>query len=203
MHLVFSGNAGTGKTTVARVVGELLHALGVLRTGQVVETDRADMVAGYVGQTALKVRDVVERARGGILFVDEAYALVKDDKDAFGREAIDTLMKLTEDLRDDLVVVLAGYPAEMTELLSRNPGLRSRFPTTIYFEDYSAEELMQIGVQLIKKQRLVLTEGAHTAMREQCSSIAGKGSALAGNGRAVRNIVEAATRRQAPVMGGV
>merc|ERR1719261_315658 len=145
LHMIFSGNPGTGKTTVARIVAAAFKSLEILRIGTLVECDRASLVAGYAGQTAIKTKQVVESALGGILFVDEAYALVSDDRDTFGKEALDTLMKLTEDYRDDLVVILAGYPADMQQLLARNPGLKSRFPQEINFPDYTADELMAIA----------------------------------------------------------
>merc|ERR1719359_612142 len=152
LHMIFSGNPGTGKTTVARVVAQALKSLGILRLGHLVECDRASLVAGYAGQTAIKTKQLVDTALGGILFVDEAYALVSDDRDTFGKEALDTLMKATEDYRDDLVVILAGYPGDMVKLLSRNPGLKSRFATTIDFPDYSADELMTIAEGMLAEE---------------------------------------------------
>merc|ERR1719188_263819 len=161
LHMVFTGNPGTGKTTVARVVADLMKALGLLRTGHMVEADRSALVAGYSGQTALKTKAVVESALGGVLFVDEAYALVGDDgKDSFGREALDTLIKLVEDYRCDLVVVLAGYSQEMMKLLDANPGLRSRFPTVIEFDDYSPEELLEIADQMLLQDCLLMADPA-------------------------------------------
>merc|ERR1719271_543342 len=164
LHMIFSGNPGTGKTTVARIVAAALKSLGILRLGHLVEVDRAALVAGYAGQTAIKTKQVVDSALGGILFVDEAYALVSDDRDTFGKEALDTLMKGTEDFRDDLVVILAGYPGDMDKLLSRNPGLKSRFATTIAFEDYTAEELMHIADTMLAQDLFVLTPGARDAL---------------------------------------
>ena len=145
LHMVFAGNPGTGKTTVARIVANLLRALGVLRRGHLVEADRSSLVAGYSGQTALKTKAVVQEALGGVLFVDEAYALVSGDRDSFGKEALDTLMKEMEDHREDLVVIAAGYIVEMKDLLAANPGMESRFPTTLHFADYTAPELMKIA----------------------------------------------------------
>ena len=149
---------------MARIISEVLQSMGILRCGHCVETDRADLVAGYVGQTALKVHEVVQRALGGVLFVDEAYALVKDDKDQFGKEALDTLMKLVEDYRDDLVVVLAGYPKEMDQMIAHNPGVRSRFPTNIPFDDYTVPELMQIANIILDKSQMQLGPGAREAL---------------------------------------
>merc|ERR1712014_168123 len=161
LHMIFSGNPGTGKTTVARIVAELLRAMGLLRKGHLVEADRAALVAGYSGQTALKTRQVVEQAMGGVLFIDEAYSLVSEDgKDGFGKEALDTLIKMIEDRRQDLVVILAGYPDEMERLVSTNPGVKSRFPTQVLFEDYSEDELMQIAVQMLSSDGFSLSSDA-------------------------------------------
>jgi len=198
LHMIFSGNPGTGKTTVARIVAELLTAMGLLRKGHLVEADRAALVAGYSGQTALKTKEVVDRAAGGVLFVDEAYALVSEDgKDSFGKEALDTLIKMIEDRRQDLVVILAGYPAEMDRLVSTNPGVRSRFPTTVLFEDYDADELMQIAESMLKGDGFMLSKSGSEALREIIAQVNIAGGRECGNGRAVRNILEAARRKMA------
>ena len=199
LHMVFAGNPGTGKTTVARIIANLLKALGVLRKGHLVEADRSSLVAGYSGQTALKTKAVVAEALGGVLFVDEAYALVSGDRDAFGKEALDTLMKEMEDHRSDLVVIAAGYNDEMRDLLAANPGMESRFPTTLRFADYDARELMAIADSILQPQRLTLGEGAselleaHFAAEIEQRAEGQKGS----NGRGVRNLLEAAKRAQA------
>merc|ERR1719424_252092 len=163
LHMIFSGNPGTGKTTVARIVAELMAAMGLLRKGHMVEADRGTLVAGYSGQTALKTKQVVDSAMGGVLFIDEAYALVSEDgKDSFGKEALDTLIKMIEDRREDLVVILAGYPDEMTRLVSTNPGVKSRFPTQVLFEDYSQSELVQIAEQMLASDGFVLSTSGKT-----------------------------------------
>ena len=142
LHMVFTGNPGTGKTTVARLMSKILFELGYLSKGHVIETNRAGMVAGYLGQTALKTEEVVKQSVGGVLFIDEAYTLASDDE--YGQEAIDTLLKLMEDYRDNLVVIVAGYPKLMEKFISSNPGLASRFNKYIEFHDYTKEELYQI-----------------------------------------------------------
>jgi len=200
LHMVFQGNPGTGKTTVARVVAELMKALGLLRTGHLVEADRSSLVAGYSGQTALKTKEVVETALGGVLFVDEAYALVGEDgKDSFGREALDTLIKLVEDYRADLVVIIAGYSAEMAKLLDANPGLRSRFPTVLEFEDYSPSELLEIADLMLLQDVLVMAPAAEKKLKAILADlqVPGGDPRANGNGRAVRNILERAKRNQA------
>merc|ERR1711959_455840 len=160
LHMVFTGNPGTGKTSVARIVAELLSAMGVLTRGHLVEVDRSGLVAGYSGQTALKTKAVVESALGGVLFVDEAYALVQQDRDSFGKEALDTLIKMVEDHRDNLVVILAGYTGDMRTMIAQTPGVKSRYPTVIEFADYSAPELMEIAHGMVKRDDFILSKEA-------------------------------------------
>mmetsp|Transcript_63090 Transcript_63090/g.150383 ORF Transcript_63090/g.150383 Transcript_63090/m.150383 type:complete len:824 (+) Transcript_63090:138-2609(+) len=198
LHMIFSGNPGTGKTTVARIVAELLTAMGLMRKGHMIEADRGALVAGYSGQTALKTKQVIESAMGGVLFIDEAYALVSEDgKDGFGKEALDTLIKMIEDRRQDLVVILAGYPDEMGRLVSANPGVKSRFPTQVLFEDYSHEELLQIADKMLLDDVLMLSQSASNALSKLLQKVAGSHGRENGNGRAVRNILEMAKRKMA------
>jgi len=196
--MVFEGNPGTGKTTVARVIAELLKALGVLRIGHLVEADRSALVAGYSGQTALKTKSVVESALGGVLFIDEAYSLVGEDgKDSFGKEALDTLIKLVEDYRTDLVVIIAGYSAEMAKLVDSNPGLRSRFPNVMRFDDYTPEELLEIADQMLLQDYLLMSDSAASRFKGIIREVSSCGCQASGNGRAVRNMIERAKRNQA------
>ncbi len=197
LHMVFKGNPGTGKTTVARIIGRMLKDLKILKSGHVVEVSRAGLVAGYVGQTALKTQERIREALGGLLFVDEAHALADGDAGSasFGREALDTLVKGMEDHRESLVVVIAGYSAGIEQLLDQNPGLRSRFPNVIEFEDYSAEEMVEIAKRMLDARGLVATEAVLSRIRAACE--AAVGDPVAGNGRFVRNLVEAVLRRQA------
>ncbi len=194
-HLVFTGNPGTGKTTVARLVAQIYRTLGVVPRGHLTESDRGGLVAGFVGQTATKVRAVVESALGGVLLIDEAYALVRGTEGDFGREAIDTLVKLVEDHREDLVVILAGYPDEMALLVAANPGLKSRFPTTIHFPDYSTDELVGIFTSMCHAASYQPTEGALAVVRRRLD--ADPRLQGFGNARTARNLFEAALTRQA------
>ena len=190
LHMVFTGNPGTGKTTVARIIGELLCALGYLSKGHFIETDRAGMVAGYVGQTALKTTELVNKALGGVLFIDEAYALTaQTSKNDFGAEAVDTLLKLMEDKRNNLVVIVAGYKNEMAGFINSNPGLKSRFNLYIDFADYSNNELLKIFNQLLNEHHLTIEDLA-LARLVKLFDILRNRSAHFANGREVRNIYE-------------
>jgi hypothetical protein len=194
-HLVFTGNPGTGKTTVGRLLAQLYRSLGVLSTGQLVETDRSGLVAGFVGQTAIKTREVMERALGGLLLIDEAYALARGGENDFGKEAIDTLVKFMEDHRDDLAVVAAGYPEEMATFVAANPGLSSRFTRTLHFPDYTSAELTLIFAKVAAKNAYHPTDDALEAVRRLVE--AQPRDRGFGNARFVRNLFEQAVTTQA------
>ncbi|WP_327191351.1 right-handed parallel beta-helix repeat-containing protein [Streptomyces xinghaiensis] len=195
-HLVFTGSPGTGKTTVARLYGEILHSLGVLERGHLVEVSRVDLVGEHIGSTAIRTQEAFERARGGVLFIDEAYALSPEDSGRdFGREAIDTLVKLMEDHRDSVVVIVAGYTAEMERFLTVNPGVASRFSRTITFGDYAPEELLRIVEQQAEEHEYRIGEGAAEALLKYFTVLP-KGPAF-GNGRTARQTFEAMVERHA------
>ena len=190
LHMVFMGNPGTGKTTVARLMGEIYSAIGVLSKGQLVEVDRSGLVAGYVGQTAQKTAQVIERAKGGVLFIDEAYALTSKEGNDFGDEAVETLLKAMEDNRDDLVVIVAGYEELMEDFISSNPGLKSRFNRYFYFEDYDGGQLFEIFSMQCKKNMYTLDEIVRERARGIFEEMYKNRGENFGNGRDVRNLFE-------------
>ena len=191
LHLAFTGNPGTGKTTVARIVGRIYKQIGLLSKGHFVEVSRTDLIAGYQGQTALKVKNVIEQAKGGVLFIDEAYSITENDhSDSYGKECLTELTKALEDYREDLVVIVAGYTEPMNKFFESNPGLKSRFNTFIEFDDYSSNELDNILISMCKNNNYILDEDAkekiHLYFEQQISS---KDENFA-NGRLVRNLYD-------------
>jgi len=195
-HMIFTGNPGTGKTTVARLIAKFLKAIGVLSNGQLIEVSRNDLVGKYMGHTAPQTMQVIKSAMGGILFIDEAYSLYRGTNDSFGLEAIDTLVKAMEDNRDDLIVILAGYTREMKEFLESNSGLASRFPNQIEFPDYTAEELYDITVIQAKSKGYKLADDIKEPLTEYFAKVQAHDSVRSGNGRLARNIVEEAIINQ-------
>ena len=197
MHMIFTGNPGTGKTTIARLLARYLKAIGVLSEGQLVEVTRGDLVAQYVGQTAPLTMSVIKSALGGVLFIDEAYSLYRGKDDSFGLEAIDTLVKAMEDNRDNLIVVLAGYKKEMATFLESNSGLKSRFPNIINFEDYTGEQLYEIANIQAKSKGYEIEAGAKDALVKYFNEVQSINAEEAGNGRLARNLIESAILKQA------
>ncbi|MCM3732077.1 stage V sporulation protein K [Fictibacillus nanhaiensis] len=196
LHMLFKGNPGTGKTTVARKLGTLFHEMKVLSKGHLIEAERADLVGEYIGHTAQKTRDLLKKASGGILFIDEAYSLGRGGEKDFGKEAIDTLVKAMEDQQHDFILILAGYPKEMDRFLKLNPGLPSRFPVVISFPDYTADELMEIAKRMLTEREYILTRDCEWKLKSHIERIRNSENESFSNGRYIRNMIEKAVRRQ-------
>ena len=196
LHMVFSGNPGTGKTMIARLMSRIYHSLGILSKGQLVEVDRSGLVAGYVGQTAGKTTEVIKKALGGVLFIDEAYTLINKSENDFGQEAVDTILKAMEDTRDDLVVIVAGYTELMEEFIHSNPGLESRFNRFMHFPDYTIDEMLAIFDMRCGQSGYLVADNARDELQkileEKSQDIGGFG-----NARGVRNLFEKAIAEQA------
>lgn len=198
LHMMFKGNPGTGKTTVARLIGELFVKMNVLSKGHLIEAERADLVGEYIGHTAQKTRDLIKKAIGGILFVDEAYSLGRGGEKDFGKEAIDTLVKHMEDRQHEFILILAGYSREMEYFLTLNPGLHSRFPIVIDFPDYSVDQLMDISKRMLKARQYVYSVDAERKLRDHLHYITNVIHLKSfSNGRYVRNVIEKSIRAQA------
>ncbi|HHU85268.1 MAG TPA: AAA family ATPase [Peptococcaceae bacterium] len=196
LHMIFKGNPGTGKTTVARILGKLMKEVGVLPRGHLIEVERADLVGEFIGHTAQKTREQIKKALGGILFIDEAYSLARGGEKDFGKEAIDALVKGMEDHRDNLILILAGYQEEMDWFVEINPGMRSRFPVHISFPDYTTGELLDIADLMLQQKQYSLSNGAREELRYSIEK-EHKRHEHSGNARLVRNMIERAIRRQA------
>ncbi|MFZ3587834.1 stage V sporulation protein K [Bacillus sp. DJP31] len=197
LHMLFKGNPGTGKTTVARLLGKLFFNMNVLTKGHLIEAERADLVGEYIGHTAQKTRDLVKKAMGGILFVDEAYSLARGGEKDFGKEAIDTLVKHMEDKQHDFVLILAGYSREMEHFLTLNPGLRSRFPVVLDFPDYSVEQLIEISKIMMAEREYQFSRDAEWELKIHLKDLLLQSPRAFSNGRYVRNVIEKSIRTQA------
>ncbi|UHA76242.1 AAA family ATPase [Paenibacillus sp. 481] len=195
-HMMFKGNPGTGKTTVARIIGKLFRSMGLLSKGHLLEVERADLVGEYIGHTAQKTRDLIKKALGGVLFIDEAYSLARGGEKDFGKEAIDCLVKGMEDFRNEFILILAGYPSEMDDFLSSNSGLPSRFPMHVEFPDYSVDELLKITYKMAFEREYIILPEAVAKIKELISKEKTINFNFS-NARYVRNILERAMRNQA------
>lgn len=197
LHMLFKGNPGTGKTSVARLLSKLFYEMNVLSKGHLIEAERADLVGEYIGHTAQKTRDLVKKAIGGILFIDEAYSLARGGEKDFGKEAIDTLVKAMEDNHDDFMLILAGYPREMEHFLTLNPGMPSRFPVVISFPDYTNDELLKITRQMVHERDYLISKDAEWKFKQIIERARVHHHGAFSNARYVRNLIEKAIRKQA------
>lgn len=197
LHMVFKGNPGTGKTTVARIMAGLFREMGVLSRGHLIEVERADLVGEYIGHTAQKTRELVKKALGGILFIDEAYSLARGGEKDFGKEAIDTLVKAMEDHKNDFVLILAGYSDEMSDFLRSNPGLPSRFPIQVEFPDYSVDQLLTIAESMWKERQYQMVSTTKMKLKQHLQTEMNRSYFHFSNARYVRNVVEKSIRHQA------
>ncbi|KWW18871.1 MULTISPECIES: stage V sporulation protein K [Bacillaceae] len=198
LHMMFKGNPGTGKTTVARLIGKLFQKMNVLSKGHLIEAERADLVGEYIGHTAQKTRDLIKKAIGGILFIDEAYSLGRGGEKDFGKEAIDTLVKHMEDRQHEFILILAGYSREMDYFLSLNPGLHSRFPLVVDFPDYTIDQLMEIADRMLQEREYIMNREAERKLKEHLIILRSYRSSISfSNGRYIRNVIEKSIRAQA------
>lgn len=198
LHMMFKGNPGTGKTTVARLIGKLFLKMQVLSKGHLIEAERADLVGEYIGHTAQKTRDLIKKAIGGILFIDEAYSLGRGGEKDFGKEAIDTLVKHMEDRQHEFILILAGYSREMDYFLTLNPGLHSRFPIVVDFPDYSIDQLLDIAGRMLVEREYVMSRDAERKLRDHLSYLKNVLAPISfSNGRYIRNVIEKSIRSQA------
>ena len=202
-HYVFTGNPGTGKTTVARIMADVFRTLGILSRGQLIEADRAKLVAGYSGQTAIKTNQLIDSAMGGVLFIDEAYTLKSSDQDSFGSEAIDTLLKRLEDDRGKFICIVAGYTDQMHDFIDTNPGLKSRFTQTIHFDDYTPDELTEIFINLAKGKNFTIDEETQAAIHRQFEQLYLRRDKNFGNAREARRMFDQAVEKQSQRLVGM
>ncbi len=197
MHMIFKGNPGTGKTTMARIIGKIFKEIGFLSSGEVVEAERSDLVGEYIGHTAQKTKKMIDKAMGGVLFIDEAYSLARGGEKDFGKEAIDTMVKAMEDHKDEIIIILAGYRDEMDYFMECNPGLRSRFAIQLDFPDYTIEQLVEIAEMMYSDREYVLDKVSKHYIYRVLTKLRNQEGRNKGNARTVRNLVEKSIRQQA------